>query len=206
MSLDTFDNLKLEIIDWSHRGDIDLRVETFIELAEQAMYANTVEVLNVRGQEVEADLVTSGIDLALPDDFQSARSLKIVTGSGDIELYPQAPAQIVNLPAPGIPSCFTVTDVIRFNREPDDAYDIKLQYFKIPTPLSKSNQTNEILGEFPSIYLYGALAQVFTFAVDQVEAEKYFSLMLGAIEGANKKDKQGRYGPAPVMSFDGFIP
>ena len=35
MSLDTYANLKLEIIDWSHRDDLDLKIDTFIEMAEQ---------------------------------------------------------------------------------------------------------------------------------------------------------------------------
>ena len=31
---------------------------------------------------------------------------------------------------------------------------------------------------------------------------KYGALFMGAIKGANKADKKGRYGPAPSMSID----
>ena len=65
MSLDTFDNLKLEIIDFSHRDDIDQKVETFIELAEQEMFANPDEILRVRGQETRLETTTSGQSLAM---------------------------------------------------------------------------------------------------------------------------------------------
>lgn len=206
MSLDTFDNLKLEIVDFSHRSDIDLKVDTFIELAEQEMFANPDEILRVRGQETRLETVTAGQFLSLPSDFQSMRSVKLVTGNGDTELCFRAPAQIKLQPGTGQPSFFTVTDRIEFERVPDDNYDIVLQYFAIPAPLTTANQTNEILDNFPGIYLYGALKQVFLWAVDDAEGAKYHALFIAAIRGANKKDKQGRYGPAPAMTVPGPTP
>jgi len=206
MSLSTFNDLKLEIIDFSHRDDIDQKVDTFIELAEQEMFANPDEVLRVRGQETRLETVTAGQFLSLPADFQSMRSVKLVTGSGDCELKFRAPAQIRLQPDTGQPSFFTVTDRIEFERVPDSNYDIVLQYFAIPAPLTTANQTNEILDNFPGIYLYGALKQVFLWAVDTEEAPKYHTLFIAAIKGANKKDKQGRYGPAPAMTPPGATP
>ena len=63
-------------------------------------------------------------------------------------------------------------------------------------------QTNDILTNHPSIYLYGALAQVYAYAQDDQQLTKYIQLFIGAIKGANKADKKGRYGPAPSMSVD----
>ena len=206
MSLDTFDNLKLEIVDFSHRGDIDLKVDTFIELAEQEMFANPDEILRVRGQETRLETTTSGQFLTLPADYQSMRSIKLVTGGGDVEVIYRAPAQLKLIPGTGQPTFFTVTDRIEFNRPPDTDYDIVLQYFAIPAPLTADNQTNAILDTFPSVYLFGALKQVFLFAVDTEEAAKYHDLFISAIRGANKKDKQGRYGPAPAMTPAGSTP
>ena len=206
MSLDTFDNLKLEIIDFSHRDDIDQKVNTFIDLAEQDMYANPDEILRVRGQETRLDTVTAGQFLTLPSDFQSMRSVKLVTGNGDIELFFRAPAQLKLQPDTGRPQFFTVTDRIEFERVPDSNYDIVLQYFAIPAPLTTANQTNEILDTFSRVYLYGALKQAFLWAVDDQESAKYHALFVAAIKGANKKDKQGRYGPAPAMTVPGWTP
>ena len=131
MSLDTYDNLKLEIISFSHREDIDQKVDTFIDLAEQDMYANPDEILRVRGQEVRLETVTAGQYLSLPADFQSMRSVKLVTGGGDCELKFRAPAQIKLQPGTGQPQFFTVTDRIEFERVPDTNYDIGLQYFAV---------------------------------------------------------------------------
>ena len=206
MSLDTYDNLKLEIIDFSHRSDLDLKIDTFIDMAEQDMFANPDEILRVRGQEVRLEDTTSGQFLALPADFQSMRSIQLVTGGGDIELCFKAPADMQQIPGPGQPNFFTVTSQIEFERVPDSDYDIILQYYAIPAPLSSSNQTNAILTTFPNIYLFGALAALWSFANDEVEAARNYQSFIRAIKGANKKDKQGRYGPAPAMTPAGSTP
>ena len=101
--LSTYSELKLEIIDYSHREDIDLKVDTFIQIAEQAMFANPAEVLKIRGQEIRLETTTAGQFLPLPTDFQSMRSVKLVTGNGDVELCFRAPAQIRLQPGTGRP-------------------------------------------------------------------------------------------------------
>lgn len=206
MSLDTYDNLKLEIIDFSHRSDLDLKIDTFIDMAEQDMFANPDEILRVRGQEVRLETVTAGQFLALPDDYQSMRSIQLVTGRGDLELCFKAPADLQQIPGTGQPIFFTVTSQIEFERVPDDNYAIILQYYAIPTPLSSSNQTNAILTTFPNIYLFGALAALWSFANNEIEAARNYQSFIRAIKGANKKDKQGRYGPAPAMTPAGSTP
>ena len=203
MSLDTYTNLKAEIIDWSHRGDIDLKVDTFIKMAEQDMFANPDEVLKVRGQEVRSTATTDGQYLALPDDFQSMRSLLLVTGAGNVELIQKAPMQIRTNPTPGQPCFFTVTSQVEFDRVPDSNYGLIIQYYAIPTALSASNATNEILTNFPNVYLFGALAAVNSWANDTEEATIKYQSFIRAIKGANKKDKQGRYGPAPAITLVG---
>ena len=203
MSLDTFDNLKKEIINWSHRSDIDLKVETFIKMAEQDMFANPDEVLRVRGQETRSTATTDGKYLALPDDFQSMRGLSLETTNGSINLEMKAPSQISIKSTTGMPNSFTVTSQIEFDRVPDTDYSIEMQYFAIPAPLSSSTQENAILTKFPNIYLFGALSAAYMWAGDTENQAKSYSAFIGAIKGANKKDKQGRYGSTPSLSLVG---
>lgn len=203
MSLATYTALKQEIIDWSHRGDIDLKVDLFIKMAEEEMYANPDEVLRVRGQETRSTATTNGQYLALPDDFQSIRSLLITTSGGNIEVLPKAPAQLVTEPTVGLPCFFTVTSQIEFDRIPDSDYGVIIQYYAVPAPLSDTNATNTILTNFPNIYLFGALSAANTYANDNEEAAINYSSFIRSIKGANKKDKQGRYGPAPAMTLVG---
>tara|TARA_R110001599_G_scaffold11368_1_gene54233 strand:- start:520 stop:1140 length:621 start_codon:yes stop_codon:yes gene_type:complete len=204
--LDTYDNLVKEIIDWSHRDDLGVKVPGFIQLAENAMYSNEVEVLAIRGMEMISTSTTTGQYVALPTDFESARSVRLVTGDNGGELRFQAPEQMRKQVATGKPTFFTVIgNEIQFDRVPDSAYTLEIQYYRKEPSLSTLIQTNAILTSHPSIYLYGALAQVYFFSQDEQQALKYTQLFISAIKGANKADKKGRYGPAPAMSIDGMI-
>jgi hypothetical protein len=203
MSLDTFNNLKLEIIDWSHRNDIDLKVDTFINLAEVEMFSNATKRLKVRSGETltTSAASTSSRFLALPSGFLEMRRLRIDTDSGFLPLTYRTPEQLVSIDGPARPRFFTVTDQIEFDTVPDEAYTIEFQYLAEFTALSSSNQTNPVLTLDPNIYLFGALKEVFSWANDTENQLKYEAKFISAIRGANKKFIAGKYGQSPVMKL-----
>lgn len=203
MALTNFDELCKAIVDWSHRGDLGVKIPDFVSLTENAMYSNDAEVLTVRSMETISTALTAGQYLSLPDDFESARSVRLVTDGGGGELRFQAPEQMRKQVAGGRPTFFSIVgNEIQFDRIPDSEYTIEIQYYRKATPLTEANQTNDILTNHPNIYLYGALAQAFSYSQDDQQASKYIQLFIGAIKGANKADKKGRYGPAPSMSVE----
>lgn len=207
MALDTFDNLKASIIDFSHRNDIANKVEDFIVLAEEAMYANPDFPLQLRQMETRAEAVT-GSDrfLALPDGFITMRRLKLNIGGGSCDVQYMAPDQMFIQSASGQPKFFTVTSQLEFDRVPDSEYTVDMQYSAIPSPLSSTNTTNIVLTNHPSAYLYGSLWALFGWANDDVQEAKYLTKFLGIIAGINKRYKQGRFGPAPKMRIEGATP
>lgn len=201
MALDTYDGLLVEIVDWSHRNDLGPKIPDFIQLAENAMYANPVEVLAVRSMEIVSTTLTTGQYLALPDNYESSRSVRLVVSGGEITF--QAPEQMYKNPATGKPNFFTIVgNEIQFDRVPDSEYTIEVQYYRKATPLTPANQTNEILTKYPSLYLFGALAQIYGYAQDAEQEQAYSLKFIREIKGANKADKKGRYGPAPSLSLD----
>tara|TARA_R110000803_G_scaffold53926_2_gene110494 strand:- start:1710 stop:2336 length:627 start_codon:yes stop_codon:yes gene_type:complete len=203
MALTNFDELVKQVTDWSHREDLGTLMPDFISLTENAMYANETEVLTVRSMETTSTILSTGRLLSLPIGFESARSIRLLTNDGGGELRFQAPEQMLNHPFTGRPQFFTVIgDKIQLDRTPDAEYTVEIQYFKKADPLTSLNQTNEILTKYPSIYLYGALAQVFIYSQDDQQVSKYIQLFIGAIKGANKADQKGRFGPAMSMSLD----
>lgn len=203
MAISNYDELCKQVIDWSHRDDLGVKIPDFIQLAENAMYSNDTENLMVRSMEIISTALTSGQYLALPDNFESARSVRFVTDDGTGEVRFQAPEQMYKYPQTGRPNFYTIVgNEIQFDRTPDSEYTIELQYYRKALPLSEDNQTNDVLTSHPSIYLYGALAQIFAYAQDDQQLVKYTQLFIAAIKGANKADKKGRYGPAPSMSLD----
>lgn len=203
MALDVFDNLVKEVIDWSHRGDLGNKITDFILLAENAMYSNEIQPLKVRSMEIVSTAATAGQYVELPPNFESARSVRLVTGDNGGELKFQAPEQMHKQVATGRPNFFTIVgNEVQLDRVPDSEYTLEIQYFRKATPLSITNQTNEILTDHPSIYLFGALTALFGYSQDIEQQLKYNEMFMGAIKGANKADKKGRYGPAPSMSLD----
>lgn len=201
--LDTYDNLVKEIIDWSARDDLGLKILSFIQLAENAMYSNEISPLMVRSMEIVSTALADGQYIALPDGFESARSVRLITGDNGGELTYQAPEQLFKSASTGRPRFFTIVgNEIQFDRTPDSDYTVEIQYYRKAPALSTAVQTNDVLTNHPSIYLYGALAQVFFYSQNPEEANKYTQLFISAIKGANKADKKGRYGPAPSMSLD----
>lgn len=203
MALDNFDNLKKEIVDYSHRKDLGTKIDTFIQLAENAMYTNGAQPLKVRSMASISSEAVAGQYVDLPVDFESARSVRLVTGDGGGELKYQAPEQLFKNPAGGRPLFFTIVgNQIQFGRVPDSDYTLEIQYFKKATPLSDLNQVNDILTNHPQVYLFGALAMLFGYAQDAQQEASYAQKFVGAIKGANQADKKGRYGPAPSLSLD----
>ena len=203
MALDTFDNLVKEVIDWSHRSDLGTKINNFIQLAENAMYSNEVEPLKVRSMETVSTAATAGQYVELPPEFESARSIRLVTGDNGGELKYQAPEQMFKNVATGRPTFFTIVgNEVQLDRVHDSEYTLEIQYFKRAAALSVTNQTNDVLTNHPSVYLFGALTALFSYSQDTEQQIKYNQMFISAIKGANKADKKGRYGPAPSMSID----
>ena len=207
MALSTYDDLVKSIVKWSHRQDLGLLIPDFIALAESEMYSNEGWQLEIRDMETVSTAAVSGLYLELPPNFEKARSVQLETGDGLVDVKFQAPEQLMRQPTTGQPRFFSVVgNEIEFDRVPDSAYTIQIQYYKKPDPITPANQTNSVLTNHPNIYLFGALHQAFVYLQDNEQAVLYFSKMQSVIRGANKADKKARYGPAPSMRVEGVTP
>lgn len=202
MAFDNFDNLVKSIISWSHRNELGEQIPDFIELAENMMYSNDIENLKVRSMEFISTSTTTGKYLALPDYYESGRGIRL-TIAGNPEMVYRTPEALKRQSGSGIPQFYSILgEQIEFDRTPDSEYSIELQYYRKALPLTDANQTNEILTSHPSIYLNGALSELFAYAQDYQQQQLYYGRFINAIKGANKADKRGRFGVAPQISVD----
>lgn len=208
MALANYGDLKESVINWSHREDINTMIDDFILMTEVEMFSNPAQILQIKGQEVtDNSLTTTARTIALPTDYQSMRSMRLSINSNGSEVSYRAPEQLVHVEGSGLPRYFTVIgNNIEFDRTPAATYEVELSYYAKPDALSTTNATNDVLTNHPNIYLFGCLWAVFTYATDEAEANKYYTRFINAITGANKKDKAGRYGPAPAMRIEGSTP
>lgn len=209
MALDNYDNLKAAVIRLSGRNDIALNVfDEALSIADKDIYANAVAPLRIREMETRstASTPTDSRFMALPDGFLMMRRLKLNLSLGDQDVRYRTPEQLPTRGDSGIPRFFTVTSQLEFDRIPDSAYTIEMQYFSRFDIISGDAPTNTILTNFPSIYTYGCLSYVYKFAAEEEKAEYYYNQFINAIAGANKQDKRGRYGPSPVQRIEGVTP
>lgn len=207
MAIASYDDLCKAVIRWSHRTDILTDIPNFIELAEYEMFNNAQTQLMIRETETVSTASADSRYLALPPNFEKARSVQLETGNGYCDVAFQSPEQMNRLTTTGQPRFFTVVGTeLEFDRVPDSAYTIQIQYYKKPDPITPLNQTNSVITGYPNIYLYGVLHQVFTWAQDMEESVIYAGKFQDAIKGANKADKKARFGPAPAMSVEGYKP
>ena len=210
MALDTYSNLKASVRRSAIRNDfVDDDLDEYIALCEAEIYANPDHPLRIRDMEKRATASTSIVDrfLALPDNFVHMRQFKVTrTNASPCDITFLAPEQLQVIDRAGMPTFFTVTSQLEFDRTSDIAYTVEMQYFAKLTGLSSSNTTNAILTNFPAIYKNGVLYQLFLDKKDDNEAAKYQRLFLTAIAGANTQDRNGRYGSAPKIRIEGSTP
>lgn len=216
MPFSNYSELKQSIIDYSHRRDIDLKVDDFISLAEKSMYnppildGRPVEPLRIKQLEVTDTLtvLTTTPFVSLPSNYAELRNTRLdIVNETDFLEY-RAPEQMRRFDDDaGRPCFFTVIgNQIELDRTPDEAFDIEIQYYSVDAALTSSNTTNLVLTNHPELYLYGSLFHLYIFANDPEMTALYKGEFIASLEGANKADKRGRYGPSPVMKVAGSTP
>lgn len=211
MPLDSFSNLKAEVVSYSGRNDIADKLDAIIGVVESRIFANQHEGLRIRQMQTRATASMSTTDrfLALPTDFLEMRKLVAYpsANTGDRwELMFQTPSQMVVKDAVTRPSQFAVTSQIEFDLLPDAAYTVEMQYWGRTTALSDSNTANDILTNYPDIYLYGCLWMVYKYGSEPDMAGIYYDDFIQAIRGANMENKSGRYGPTMTRRIKGCNP
>lgn len=212
MGISTYTELKTAIEGFVKRDDVATELDTFIALAEADMWSGPAfdgaEPLRIRDMEARATATTGTSDrfLVLPDFYLKMRKLTLISGSQYYGLTFVVPESINILSGAGIPSDYTITSQIEFNRTPNSAFTAEMQYYKYLTALSASNASNAVLTRFPSIYLYGAIYHFALWSTQDDWVTKYGGLFRNAIKSANKSDKKGRYGAGKAMRIEGPTP
>lgn len=204
MPISTYTQLKTSVEAYAKRTDIGQNMDTFIDLCEADLW----ERVRIRDMEVRATATASTSErfLALPSGFLKMRKVRLISGSTEYDLNYRVPESLNIKSSSGIPTDYTVTSQLEFNRVPSSAYTVEMQYYKSLDALSDSNTSNSALTRFPKLYLYGTLFHFAQWAQDDVMGQKYAALFDGAIEAVNRSEIKGRHGPAKAMRVEGSTP
>lgn len=201
-TITTYLELKANIQDYAKRGDIASKIDTFIDLAETDIW----EKLRVREMEARAIASTSTTSrfLALPSGFLEMRRLNLEYSTRWVDLEYKVPEALYIIDQAGVPGYYTVGTQLEFNRISDTAYTVEMKYWKKLDPLSAVS-TNDILVNYPMIYLAGAMKHFGLWSVQDDVAAKWDGVFDEEIARANRQSRKGRYGSAPSKRIPGMV-
>jgi hypothetical protein len=203
MSLDSYANLKAEIVEWLDRDDLTAHVDTFIDLAE----ARHKREIIVKEMISRSQALLSGRYLALPTRFVKMKTLRLLTNP--VTVLTEVNLHEMNRERDertGKPSFFTVHEEIEFDVTPDDSYTSEIIYYGSFLPLSDDCTTNALLERAPDAYLYGALVASAPFLASDERVQVWETLYGVARDGLLLSDRQSRYGTPLVSRISGATP
>jgi len=189
MAIDSYSALRTAIITWTHRQDLGAAIDDFIDLTENRLNRD----LRVSQMEVRATAPADSEYLALPTDFLAIRNIQLNTSPVQ-ELVYVTPAEMDRLAQTfqSLNRYTIVGDEIQLNTTSSSSIEISY-YSKIPA-LDDTNTTNWVIDTHPDVYLYGCLAEAFSYVQNDEQAMKYMNLFIDGINQIKRLDRDRRYG------------
>jgi hypothetical protein len=83
---------------------------------------------------------------------------------------------------------------IKLYPTPDAVYEVGINYFRKLVTLSDTNTTNDILTEFPDLYLFGSCKEGAVFLNDTEQLGRFDSLYNAALASVTEAEEKARYG------------
>ena len=202
MALDTYDNLKSEIASFLNRDDLTANIDTFIDLAE-TRHARDLRIREMQAVNTSITTVAGTQSYDLPTGYLELRYAMLQTSPYTMLQY-MTPADFFRVynegEGTGMPVYYTIVGKkIYLGHSPDSANVLELGFFQRATALSSSNTTNDILTNFPDLYLYGSLAETSPFLMQDERLAVWSSLYKEGVRTANESAQRGRVSAAPLQ-------
>ena len=197
MAITTYAELQTAVASWLHR-DVDQIVD-FITMAEKRINS----LLDSRVGEVDASLTAtpSSRYITLPTGYIRPLQLWCTYYDPRREVLYVTPQDLITSTSESYPTQYTINGAsIEFNYPPDIAYTYTLKYKKHYDIAITS--TNDILTNYPQIYLYGALVEACLLTrEDPSRFEERFQL---ALDEAIKSESKN-YSNAKIISESSIL-
>jgi hypothetical protein len=182
MTIATYAELLTELPSWlDNRTTLTDRYPVFVALCEAKMNRR----LRTRRQVARSTISPSAETLTVPTDFAAAKSMRL-TGGSKWQLDAVSDEQLTDLmggdDSSGEPQAFALEGGnFVFWPPPSSATSINLVYYQT-VPGLEANSTNWVLTNHPDAYLYGAVAEAWSYLGENEEAAKFAQLFLAALD------------------------
>lgn len=141
-----------------------------------------------------ATLYATGEEIDLPANFLEVESAYIDSGGNRSALVPiNEMSQATRHDSSGRPYYYAIhKDSMTLMPAPDATYEIEFRYYRRLTALSASTDTNDVLANYPGLYLYAALTHAAVWAQDDEGAQRYNAAFLAEKQLVEAADKTRR--------------
>ena len=214
MSISNYSELKTAVANWMDRTDLDARIPEFIALAE-AKYNRDLNCIQMDKRSVATVNLSSSEPqyIALPDDFNVMKRLRITSVQGRPILSYRNPTQLAEFimsraDATGQPVYFTVFGPeMELAPIPDQAYTLEMTYKRDLPALSDTQTTNWLLTQAPDAYLYGALLESEPFLKNDARLPMWTAARSFVVDQLNRQSQDNMFGASPIqMTVSGYTP
>lgn len=195
MPISNYGELKAAVASRAVRTDLDAKIPDFVSAAHSVLAAKLV---------LCAELVAVDERAALPADFRTVVSVWPDT-------YPAAPltmaseVQMRGLGG-GEPTYFRIdgSDLVLVPATSGTAR-LRLLYKMGRESFDTDPEANTALVRYPSLYLYGAMAELAAHTRNADERDRYLSLFLAGVEAANASEIEDASGAATLRPLAGAV-
>ena len=202
MALDTYSNLKTTIANYLNRSDLTAYLGDFITLTE-ARLNRELRVREMVNTDTSTTTVAGTQSYSLPTGYLEATTiifqsdpyctLRFISNSDFYNKYNASQSR-------GKPTYFTIVGTnILLGVAPNSATTLQINYYKSLTALSDSNASNDILTNYPELYLYGALAESAPFIMQDERINTWGNLYKEALKNANETSSRGSTTSSPLQ-------
>lgn len=196
MALSTFSELKSAVANYLNRDDLTSVIPDFITLTENRINRELRARANVSRV---TTTTTSGTDIYdVPADLIELRSVSKVSTNNTTALKyvsPESGTREYGGVSSASPRAYSnVGKVIKLFPTPDSAYTIELIYYNKLNNLSDSVTANNILEEFPALYLYGACLEGAIFLNDADQISRFDAIFNRTLTDIKASEEKSRYG------------
>lgn len=184
-------------------GELQANVESAMGRSDIPSYVYTLTTaglnadpdLRLLEMQSETTLTASAESVSLPADFLSVESVYIDAGGARRRLIAETEtAQAVHHDSSGQPYYFSVHNgELTLMPVPDAEYTITLRYYARLADLSADSDTNDVLTNYPQLYMYQAMIHAAMWAQDDEGVVRYSGAYTSAKTLAIKNDIKRRF-------------
>ena len=206
MALSTYSELLSTVANYLNRDDLTTLIPTFITLTENRLNRE----LRVRANMVRAITTTTAGQAFydFPSDLIELRNITYDNNSQSHALRylsPESVSREYGTVVSGQPRAYTnLGNDLKLVPSPDAAYSISINYYSQLRSLSDSVTTNDVLTQYPSLYLFGACLEGAIYLNDTEQTNRFGSVFQKALDDVQRAEEAARYsGTAMTTSIQG---